>query len=320
MFFSIVIPAFNVERYLGDCLDSILNQTYTSFEVVLVDDGSSDNTPAICDLYAQKDSRIKVIHTKNGGQSAARNIGTNAAGGDYIFYIDSDDFLYDNKALEKIHAAADNKDIVFFKHKKYEDETGNFKECTYSFADVTSNLSYTASLKTMIKNDAFYGMPWNKCIKREVIKKNNISFLEGISGEDMDWIYYVILSSKSLSVIDEPFMAYRQRKNSVTSSVKLKNLKDYVFILEKWKAAADRCETNEKEIVLSSLAKYFSNLLIMYTRVKDKNKHKYDKRIKALSCLLSFGVSKRPRLINKLYKTLGLKATLAALYVLDKCK
>lgn len=322
MFFSIIIPVYNVEKYLSECVDSILNQTFDSFELILVDDGSTDKSPAICDQYAANDKRVKVIHKENGGQSSARNAGTGIASAEYIIYIDSDDFIMDSDCLKKIYNAAKGKDLIFFKHKKLDDETKQFSNCTYGFSAIADGTEYLDALEAMIKTDSFFGMPWNKCIKREIIEKNGIRFQEGLTGEDMDWIYYVISGAKSLAAIDEPFIAYRQRKNSVTSSVKIKNLSDYVYILEKWADAAENGDYTEKEkrIILSSLAKYYSNLLIMYTRVKDSAKHEYDKRIKKLSALLNYGQSKRPQLVNKIYKLLGFSLTVKALSVLDRIK
>jgi len=319
--FSIIIPCYNVEKYLSECVDSILAQSVDAFEIVLVNDGSRDNTGAICDAYAAKDSRIRVIHKENGGQSSARNMGTAVAKGDYIIYIDSDDFIMDRDFLKKM-TQAEGHDIIFYKHQKFDDETKQFSPCNYRFAEISGEASYYDTLKAMIAADAFYGMPWNKCIRAGVIQNNNIRFDEGFSCEDMDWIYYVILNSSSVKLVDEPFIAYRQRANSVTSAPKLKSLNDFVFILEKWyeKAQSGDCTQEQKQIMLSSLAKYYSNLLIMYTRIKARAKHDYDKRLKKLSVLLRYGLSKRPRLVARIYKIAGFKLTTTALKVLDRIK
>lgn len=319
--FSFIIPCYNVEKYLAECVDSILAQSVADFEVILVNDGSKDNTGAICDAYAAKDPRVKVIHKENGGQSSARNMGTAVAKGDYIIYIDSDDFIMDRDFLKKMAENAGS-DIIFYKHKKFDDETKQFSPCAYSFAGISREASYYDTLKTMIAADAFFGMPWNKCIRASVIQDNNIRFDERLTGEDMDWIYYVILGSRSLVTVDEPFIAYRQRANSVTSSLKIKSLNDFVFILEKWyeKAQSGDCTQMQKQVMLASLAKYYSNLLIAYTRIKDKAKHDYDKRLKKLSVLLGYGLSKRPRLVAKIYKLAGFKLTTTALKVLDRVK
>lgn len=322
MLFSIIIPCYNVEKYLAECVDSILAQSVDTFEVILVNDGSKDTTGAICDAYAARDARIRVIHKENGGQSSARNMGTQIAKGDYFIYIDSDDFIMDPDFLKKMTEAAGKNDIIFYKHKKFDDETKQFSPCAYSFAHLSSEASYYDTLKAMIAADAFFGMPWNKCIRADVIRENNIRFDESLTGEDMDWIYYIILGSCSLTTVDEPFIAYRQRANSVTSSLKIKSLNDFVFILEKWyeKAQSDDTAQEQKEIMLASLAKYYSNLLIMYTRVKDKQKHAYDKRLKKLSVLLRHGLSRRPRLVAKIYKLAGFRLTVTALKMLDRVK
>ena len=93
MYFSIIVPVYNVEKYLRECIDSILCQTFTDFELILVDDGSKDESGKICDEYAEKDNRIKVIHKENGGQSTARNCGVKESSGKYIVFLDSDDFI-----------------------------------------------------------------------------------------------------------------------------------------------------------------------------------------------------------------------------------
>lgn len=101
---SIIVPVYKVEKYLRQCLDSIVNQTYENLEIILIDDGSPDNCGKICDEYAQRDNRIKVIHKENGGLSSARNIGTQIAKGEYITYVDSDDWLDKNMYSELISA------------------------------------------------------------------------------------------------------------------------------------------------------------------------------------------------------------------------
>ena len=260
MFFSIIIPVFNVENYLCECIDSILSQTFKSFEIILIDDGSMDSSGDICDEYAHKDERIVVIHKENGGQSSARNVGTKIAKGDYIIYIDSDDYILSVEFLEILSQKCKGFDLVFYKHQKLDDESKLLSDCTYSYSNIDQTSSYTNILKEMIKCDAFFGMPWNKCIKHDIIKYNHIQFEEGLTGEDMDWIYYIIIHSASITLVNESFIAYRQRKNSVTSTVKIKNLIDYLSILEKWYNISkdNSLSQDQKEVLLTSLAKYYA--------------------------------------------------------------
>ena len=118
---SIILPIFNREEHLNQCVYSILNQTYKDYELILVDDGSIDKSAQMCDEYAEQDNRVIVIHKENGGLSDARNTGVKVAKGEYIFFIDSDDFLDDNQALEKIvnRLKNSNADVLNFGFKKY---------------------------------------------------------------------------------------------------------------------------------------------------------------------------------------------------------
>ena len=123
--FSIIIPIYNVERYLETCVNSILTQTYSDYEVILVDDGSPDRCGELCDHYAESDSRVKVVHKVNGGLSSARNAGLDIAMGEYVIFVDSDDYWDDTMALEHIqkNLAESNADLLVFPAKRfYEDE------------------------------------------------------------------------------------------------------------------------------------------------------------------------------------------------------
>ena len=126
--FSIIIPVYNVEKYLNECVDSVLNQTYKYMEIILVDDGSTDSSPQICDSYAEKDNRIRAIHKENGGLSSARNAGIKNMTGDYVLFLDSDDFWDNNKALEHLsYIISEQKpDVVCYGYKEF--CTGYFKD------------------------------------------------------------------------------------------------------------------------------------------------------------------------------------------------
>lgn len=323
MRFSIILPIYNVEKYLKECVDSILKQTFRDYEIILVDDGSTDGSPELCDKLAETDGRIRVLHKKNGGLSDARNAGTNIAKGDYIIYIDSDDFIVRDDFLEKISAKADlSPDLIFYKYQKYYDDNKTFGECLYSYKDAVGEVTYADKITALVKADAFYGMAWIKAIKREIITENNISFEVGLLGEDMEWNYHIIFNSKSIEFIDEPFIAYRQRAGSITSTHKLKNLTDFIYVLEKWSSRikSDTPDEELKAALFGSLAKYYSNLLVVYARLKDSDKKKYKSRIIELDWLLKYGMSRRPQTIAKIYRIFGFNLTVWALKILDKIK
>ena len=234
MLFSIIVPVYNVEKYLCECVDSVLKQTYKDFELILVDDGSTDRSSDICDEYAKNDNRIKVVHKQNGGQSTARNAGVEIANGKFAVFIDSDDMLSDVNFLRDIKNLIDSKtDVVIFRYCKYYDN-GKIDNCGINLNNIKHS-EKQAILKELVKRDAFFCSCWSKCVRLDILKENNIEFDTNLSCEDMDWYYSVVFNVNSFKVIDKPYVYYRQRENSVTSNFKKKSIVDYIFTLEKWK-------------------------------------------------------------------------------------
>lgn len=321
MFFSVIVPVYNVEKYLKECVDSILKQTFTDFELILVDDGSTDSSPELCDEFARNDDRVKVIHNKNGGASVARNTGMKAAQGKYLINIDSDDYFLSDNVFEELHSHANDKDIILFKYQKFYDDENKFEKCPFSYSMISTDDSFVESVDKLVKADAFFGMAWMKTIKRELIVENDIYFEEGIVAEDIDWNYRLYCSAKSLVTIDESFIAYRQRANSVTSAPKIKSLTSLLYIIEKWADIINNISDKVlKNALLGSLSKHYSNTLIAYTRIKDSEKKTYKKKMKEFSWLLNYGLSLRPKLMGKICSIFGFDITLLAVGILDKIK
>lgn len=200
---SVVIPVFNIEDYIGKCLDSVLAQTYQNYEVIVVDDGSTDGTPDVCDEYARKDDRIRVIHKKNEGVSVARNTGIDIATGDYFLFFDGDDFM-EPYTMEELCAVAMEKqaDTVIYGYHRYEDgkvkETcyPRFEKEMYESEEIVQQvlpafigLSYSKINDWLNhKQDALYvenPALWRTMTSAKVIKENHIRFLPGLKvGED----------------------------------------------------------------------------------------------------------------------------------------
>lgn len=324
MFFSIILPVYNVEKYLAECVNSILAQTFTDYEIILVDDGAKDNSPAICDDFAKKHSQIKVIHKENGGQSTARNTGFNAACGEYVIFLDSDDFITDNTFFEDIYNKIQetNSDIILYKYSKYFDNTKTLDKCTFSLSFAESITDSDEMLEKLVRNDAYYGMAWIKAFRRKIAVDNNIEFDTNLVCEDMDWYFNLVLRADKISAIDKSYIAYRQREGSVTSSLKLRNLTDYIFTMEKWNKKIKEEDISEKKrnALLGALAKYYSNMFITYIRVPDKEKKAHIKRIKDISDILNHSMSNRPQQISKIYRLVGFTGVTAMLKILDKIK
>lgn len=296
MFFSVVVPVYNVEDYLNECIDSILSQTFEDFELILVNDGSKDGSGKICDEYGAKDSRVKVIHKENGGLSDARNCGTKVTSGEYLIYLDSDDYISKNDFLECIYNKAQNgADIICYKFKKYFENSKTFLKCDYGFPQLDEYTSLFEKINYLVKSDSFYCSAWSKAIKLDLLRNNKIEFEKGLLGEDQEWYYHVLLNAKSIDGIDRDYIVYRQRSNSITSSWKIKNLTDGIYVIDKWQTEIKKSDIDEsyRNALLNSIAKLYCNLLIGYTRFEDNGKKEYYPKLKKLSFLFKYNLNPR---------------------------
>jgi len=218
---SVIVPIYQVEDYLIECLDSIINQEYTNLEIILVDDGSKDKCPEICDDYELKDNRIKVIHKPNGGLSDARNAGLEIAKGKYICFVDSDDVL--------------NKSFVSILYDNIKDTGADISICDFlsmkSMSEISDN-NITNNFKLYTKEEIlneFYKkqslrlvLAWNKLYKRKIWK--NIRYPKGKVHEDEFVIHHILDNINKLVISDSKLYYYRQRENSITSVYNKKRL------------------------------------------------------------------------------------------------
>lgn len=206
---SVIIPVYNVEKYLSRCVNSVLSQTFSDFELILVDDGSPDNCPKLCDEYAKKDSRIKVIHKQNRGLSSARNAGLKICKGDYIFFIDSDDYLaYEYVLSDFMHKAqSEDADFVYSLMNCATDTKISEMKCCKRF--VKDNRLF------FLSNPYFFSA-CNKLYKRTLLQF--IQFVPGRINEDVDVIPLVFCHAKKITKLDRPTYNYYQNQASITRS------------------------------------------------------------------------------------------------------
>ena len=171
---SVIVPVYKAEKYLHRCVDSILAQTYTDFELLLIDDGSPDNCGAICDEYAAKDSRVRVFHKKNGGVSSARNLGLDNARGEYVTFCDSDDYVGEDWLVVYSEAIKEILDFaiqgIFYINNKGDLETKKLVPCK------GCNLNDKRNLIVQLMSQGVYGYPVTKLFRRQIIEENHISF------------------------------------------------------------------------------------------------------------------------------------------------
>jgi len=276
---SIVLPIYNVEKYLIDCIESVINQSYRNIEIILVDDGSSDRSGAICDEYKDKDSRIKVIHKENGGLSDARNSGLKISTGEYITFIDSDDCIGLNyidilvKMIEKYDAeiAICNYNHVeesfSFNHEKSTDNTSMIYE--YNNIECIKNM-YLAN------KQGLEFLAWGKLYSKKLFTENGIIYPKGKIHEDTFTTYKVIYNAKKIVFNDTKLYFYRKRNGSIMNS------QFSIKFLNKLEAIEETCEffENKSEIDLLQLAfndymkiamKLYHKLEISYIEKDKKN-------------------------------------------------
>lgn len=327
MFFSIIVPMYNVEGYIGECVESLRRQSMTDFELIVVDDGSKDNSAKIVSDMAKQDSRIVLLTKENGGQSTARNFGFRQAKGEFVIFIDSDDFIIREDYLQILYdrIQATEADVVMYRYNKYfENRSPQLEKCGYSFMGVEDITEPAALIPMLVQRDAYYGSAWTKTVRRSLLVENSIEFDEELRCEDIDWSYRIMEKAGRIACVDKEFLAYRQREGSVTKVCTLKNAEDFLFTLEKYKKRYEADDTdideNLKKALLSSLAKYYANLFLSYGRVKDKEKRHLKKRMKAISSLLDYAQSKRPVIVRRFYGVFGFSATLFTMCLLDRIK
>ena len=238
---SVVVPVYNAEKYLEQCIDSVLEQTYNNIELILVDDGSTDSSGDICDKYALKDQRVKVVHQKNARIGAARNRGIEEATGDYLTFIDSDDYIeretYQEciKLIEKYNADLIQWDLTFWSEEGCIDVFPNreLSEYTELIMDRKAALEKMFEWKNM---DSRFNHIWTDthCIWTKMVKKelfDDLRFPEGKEYEDEMVLHHLIYKSKKVVFINRRFSNYRLRAKSTVHSMNLKGHADKVDAL-----------------------------------------------------------------------------------------
>ncbi len=226
MLFSVIVPIYNIEKYIRRCIESVLCQSFTDFELILVDDGSPDNCGAICDEYAQKDPRIKVIHKENGGLVSARQAGIKLATGDYIFHVDGDDAVLPDALESAYNIIRDNgADIISFSYKcsindKITDTVEDLpNEGLYTKEEIKQYI-FPKLLSDKNMNHIFYFL-WAKAIKRELATKHQLSVNTVISlGEDLSCIVPCFSEAETVYMSKKPIYLYTIRNDSISTDFK----------------------------------------------------------------------------------------------------
>lgn len=314
--FSIIVPVYKVEKYLSECVDSLLSQTYTNFEVILVDDGSPDNSPKICDEYAEKDQRVKVVHKLNGGLSDARNEGVRTASGKYLLFVDSDDYYGDSSFLQKLseHISNYGAQLINFPLRTFLAKTGEFygdenrainEELLNGFSNKNEQIRYLISTAKLKVSACTYA------VERSVFIKNDLFFEKGIFSEDIEWTMRLLPTVNKISFLSVPGVYSRRgRDGSITNSIKKKNIDDLVYIIEKYAKAFISSNTEIEKLLLNYIAYQYTIVLGLLYRLKDKKIEKQTiKKLKEFKFLFKYDLNPKVKKARKFCKLLGVTLT-----------
>lgn len=312
---SVVIPIYKTEEFIKECVDSILAQASQSVEVILVDDGSPDNCPKICEEYAKSDSRVKVIHKENGGLSSARNAGMVVAKGKYITFVDSDDKVF-SESIPKILTwiKSESEDICFLKSVKLFPD-GTQKDLGENI--VRSQLkgqNREGAVKYLSSLSKYPGSAWAKLFKREFLVNNDLHFpYDRRYSEDLGFIRDCILCANAFDVLEIPYYQYRQnRQGSITNSFSSKNFYDLLkFITE----STEKLTVNKKakDTVSKSgmgfVAYEYSILLYVYNSIPKEQQKAAFSELKKYKWVLRYAGNKKVKIISLVSRFLGIRFT-----------
>jgi glycosyltransferase involved in cell wall biosynthesis len=316
---SIIMPVYNVEKYIDKSIQSVLSQSYTNLELLIVIDGSPDKSGDIAETYAAHDSRITVLYKENGGLSDARNLGIENSNGKYIYFLDSDDYIEGNLLEVTVRLAEDhNLDVVVFGFTA--DYENNAQVITKIWSVNPQNGIYLkGDLKEINVNEKFYnyiGYAWNKLYNSKLIKENGLRFVKGLSLiEDIEFNYLALRSIGKMGFIDQCFYHYIQRPRITLGNAKYKD-----FYELKLRAATLRVDLlrdwgfDENFILSQSILLYFKVLKSSLINVSENKGLRFRKKILEIQKLLAYDekldyktnanlpLSKRDHLLFKLVK------------------
>ncbi|CEQ23954.1 capsular polysaccharide biosynthsis protein [[Clostridium] sordellii] len=312
---SIIVPVYNVEEYVGKCIESVLNQEYRRLELVIVDDGSKDKSGEICDSYKEKDNRVKVVHTINRGLSAARNEGIRHATGDYIMFLDGDDFIAKD-CIDEIANLIETKgeaDIITGRLVEYYDESRSnsygFELDESSFEDKSG--AYV--LDYLFKNAPY--SPWSACVtiyNKNYIVENEFYFTEGVTSEDLDLLPRIYMKANKVIPYNRAFYYYRQlRPNSIINTVNSKRFYDIVHILKRYISLFEKTGYNNefKEVFLSQLANVYASYVAILGYIPKNERQDVVKNMKEIKWILKYTNSAKWNCVSWSIKLFGFGIT-----------
>lgn len=316
---SFIIPVYNVAKYLHQCVRSILEQNYHDIEVILVDDGSKDESPAICDAFAEQDKRVKVIHKENGGLSDARNAGLKAATGEYVVFIDGDDFWLSKDDLSGLMAVAEKQpeaDFIGYNCKYFYPDTNAYFPWVFYCDKLYKPVDKNMAMIELVKSGTFPMSACLKLMKREFLIKNDLFFVKGQIAEDIPWFINVLDKCEKCSFVNQYVYAYRQNvAGSITNVSGDKSFRSLLNIVEtETEKVAGRSFNKEAKEALYSFLAYELSILMTYPNIDGET----FKKLKSYSWLIDYDTNPKVKKVKLFKRFWGLTLTVQLLKLYQK--
>lgn len=315
MTLSIIIPVFNVESYLENCIDSVLAQISDQCEIILVDDGSYDKCPQICDRYSEQYSNVSVIHQKNQGLSSARNTGIAKAKGDYLLFLDSDDILLPDviRIVEETISSNPFAEAFFFAYKELIGDNLTDEVKGSAFSVLNGCYSTTSEESERFVSECLELWPaWRTIVKNSFIKASGLTFPVGLIHEDVDWTARLFLSTNIIGIFDIPIIGYRiKRVGAITEKIKYKSFDNTYNIVNSLLETMDSFKNDKiKPILCERLSQACFSMLRAWKNCSPQEAGWICTRLNECYKLLSYSKFWQHRLFYIILRLFGVKITL----------
>ena len=309
--FSIIIPVYNGEKYLEKCIQSILSQTYQEYEILLVDDGSTDRSWAIAGAMEKKLPCLRCFHIEHRGTGAARNIGLTNAKGDYILFMDADDYWIEQTLLQRLHEKIlQHQTDVFMYQMLKVNEKGKVLEKFRKgpFFHDQMVLSLKDVYQDLVRDGQVLASCCNKCIRRKLLESHGIRFLEDVYAEDIDWVIQLFSHTKTICLLNVDAYAYTQHREISRSTAK-EAPNDIVSMIENWSERLAARNVPHARAVAGLIAFEYGICMGNKQYLTAEKR----KAMKSHEYLLKYGLDKKTKLIYRFYRVFGYEITCAAI-------
>lgn len=310
---SIIVPVYNIVHYLSDCVQSVLAQNFQDWELVLVDDGSTDQSPALCEEWAKKDQRIRVVHKTNGGLSDARNAGLLEAKGEYIHFLDGDDYYVSDNVLQTLMEQVEQYQypdtLLFCRVDKYEDTGKENKERPYDADFINQSSSTTIIFEHLLRTQRFNMSACFQILRREFLMDNQIFFEKGLLSEDVDWSMALWQHLKTVKAINCYGYCYRHRSASITTTLSIRNYQSYQYMFQKWIPLLQEKGDTLAQLQLNYLAFLFPTLLYGFFLLPKQDRHPTYELLNKMKTVLQYSATRKSNRVAVCVKIIGFYLT-----------